>query len=192
MHYFIPYFDAVSTGNALREACRTVLPGDRVTVTVPVVVPGDLPVDVGASAIWKRVCEAERRSLHARADAERILPPTVDIHVVRVQARDRASAILAGAAHYEADLILLPMREGLRGALTLRFGTIAEVLRYATCDLRFVGMAEGRPRQEQVAARRDAADGSLRPARLRVVADNPVAAGAARDGVVRRTEEQHA
>jgi hypothetical protein len=190
MHYFIPYFDAVSTNNALREARRLVWPGDRVTVMAPVVVPGDLPVDVDAGAIWKRVCEAERHSLHAREDAERIFPSAVNIRAVRVQARDRASAILTGAAHYEADLILLPIREGLRGALALRFGTIAEVVRYATCNLRLVGAADGGMQRAQAATRPNAAEAARPDPMLRIVQDNPAMVSARGADVARRTEEQ--
>jgi hypothetical protein len=182
MHYFIPYFDAASANNALQEARRLVWPGDRVTVMAPVVVPGNLPVDVGAGALWKRTCAAERHLCEAREDAERLLPASVNVRVVRVQARDRASAILAGAAHIEADLILLPMRDGLRGAIGLRFGTIAEVLRYAPCNVRLVGTAERGIQHRQAAARPDAADTVRLSPMLRVITDGPPRVGTDRDG----------
>jgi hypothetical protein len=189
MQYFIPYFDTMSTSNALREARQLARPGDRVTVMVPVVVPGDLPVDADAGSIWKRVCAAERHLFEAREDAERLFPSAVHIRAVRVQARDRASAILTGAAHDEADLILLPMREGVRGALALRFGTIAAVLRYATCNLRFVGAADERMRHAHAATRPNAPDAARPSPMLRAIQDDPAIAAA---DAARRTEEQHA
>lgn len=192
MHYFIPYFDTVSTNNALQEARRLAWPGDRVTVMAPIVVPGDFPVDVDAGAIWKRVCEAERHLFQAREDAERLLPPAVEVRAARVQARDRASAILTGAAHYEADFILLPMREGLRGALALRFGTIAEVVRYATCNFRFVRVGDNGMQRAQAATRTIAGAAARPPPMLRIVEDNLPMAGAGRADIARRTEEQQA
>ncbi len=139
MHVFIPYFDASRVACALRETSRIARPGDRVTVMAAVIVPGGLPVDAEAGAIWKQVCRAERQLFHARDEAERILPRTVALRFVRVQARDRATAIRTGAAHYRADLVLLDAPKGLRGALALHFGIIAAVIRDATWNVRFVG-----------------------------------------------------
>ncbi len=139
MHFFIPSFDALNTDNALREVRQIARAGDRVTVMAAVIVPGGLPVDADAGTIWKQVCQAERRLFHAREAAERILPRTVMLRFVRVQARNHATAIRTGATHYRADLILLDAPKGFFGSLALRFGTIAAVLRNAPCNVRFVG-----------------------------------------------------
>lgn len=188
MHLLIPSFDATSAERALYEARRVAWPGDRVTVMAPVIVPSDLPVDVGAGEIWKRVCQAERRLFHARQDAERIFPCTVSFQLVRVQARDHAAAIRAGAAQYRADLILLDLPKGLRGALSLRFGTIAAVLRNAPCNVRFVGTMAT---EESVAP-------SLKPiatpplSTLEIIAVNSALPGSRTEDRARKTEGQHA
>lgn len=139
MHLFIPYFDACRTHTALRAAARIARPGDQVTIMAPVIVPGHLPVNVGAGAIWKQSCAAERQLFHARDEAEHLLPPTVRLDCRRVHARDRAAAIRAGALHYRADLILLDVPQGIRGALSLRFGLVAAVIRQAPCGVRLIG-----------------------------------------------------
>jgi len=139
MHLFIPYFDACRMHTALRAAARITRAGDQVTIMAPVIVPGNLPVNVGAGAIWKRSCAAERQLFHARDEAEHLLPPTVRLHCARVHARARAAAIRAGALHYRADLILLDVPRGPRGALSLRFGPIAAVIRQAPCSVRLIG-----------------------------------------------------
>ena len=107
MHLFIPFFDTDRTERTLWDARRLVQPGDRVTVMVAVIVPANLPVDVDAGEIWARVCQAERRISHTREAAERILPHGVHLRCARIQARDMTSAILAGLANYQADLLML-------------------------------------------------------------------------------------
>lgn len=188
MHLFIPYFDATSGEQVLHEARRIVRPGDRVTVMASVVVPGGLPVDVDAGAIWKVICQAERRLFHARQEAERIFPRTVTFRFVRVQARDQATAIRTGAIHYRADLILFDAPNGFRGALSLRFGTIAAALRNAPCNVRFVGtMAAKKPAAlttEPIAA--------APLSNLEIIAVNPALARAGAEERARETEGQHA
>ncbi len=188
MHLFIPYFDATSAENALHEARLIARPGDRVFVMATVVVPNDLPVDVGAGEIWKRVCKAERQLFHAREVAERILPGGVALRFVRVQARDQVAAIRAGVAHYGADLLLFDVPRGLRGTLALRFGTLAAVLRDAPCNVRFVGTATAEepalPTTEPVIV----APFTL----LRTIAVNPSLAASGAADRAQKTEGQHA
>ena len=142
MHLFLPIFDATRAERALIKAREIMRPGDCLIVMAPIIVPRGLPVDVDAGMIWKQVCRAERRLLHARAAAERILPTGVTLRLVRVQARGVAAAVHTGAAHYDADLILLDLPSGLRGMFALRFGAIAAVCRHAPCAVQFVGMME--------------------------------------------------
>ncbi|MHB8644635.1 MAG: hypothetical protein ACYDAR_02465 [Thermomicrobiales bacterium] len=188
MHVFVPYFDATSGERALHEARRITRPGDRVTVMAPVIVPGGLPVDVGAGAIWKQSCQAEQRLFHAREAAERILPGTVALRFVRVQARDRATAIRTGALHYGADLILLDVPEGVRGALSLRFGAIAAVIRQPPCTVRFVGTLT---EPESLSSPETPRVVTPFPT-LRTIAVNPALASSGGGDRARRTEEQRA
>ncbi|MDQ6907115.1 MAG: hypothetical protein M3176_09820 [Chloroflexota bacterium] len=184
MHIFIPYFDASSAENALSEASRIARPGDRVTVMAAVIVPGGLPVDAEAGTIWKQVCRAERQLFHARDVAERILPRAVSLRFVRVQAYDRATAIRTGAAHYRAELVLLDTPKGLRGALSLRFGIIAAVLRDAPWNVRFVGAMTTKVVAEPIAA--------APLSTLQVIAVNPALVGSRAEERARTTEGKYA
>mgnify|MGYP001214896586 CR=1 FL=1 len=184
MHLFIPYCDAISGENALHEARRVARPGDHVTVMVPVIVPAGLPVDVGAGAIWKQACQAERRLFHARVAAERILP-CIALRFVRVQARNRAAAIRVGATQYEADVILLGSPPGLRGALVARFGTTRALARNAPCPVRIIGSV---PITDHAAPHR-APEPVWQPVEsltsLRVIATNPEIMPPSRGGTYR-------
>ncbi len=188
MHIFIPYFDASSAENALSEASRIARPGDRVTMMAAVIVPSGLPVDAEAGTIWKQVCRAERQLFHARDVAERTLPRTVALRFVRVQARNRPTAIRTGAAHYRADLVLLDAPKGLRSALSLRFGIIAAVLRDAPWNVRFVGAMT-----TKVVAASMAEPIAVAPfSTLQVIAVNPALAGSRAEDRARTTEGKHA
>ena len=188
MHIFIPYFSATSAENALHEARRIVRPGDCIFVMAPVIVPNYLPVDASAGQIWKRVCQAERQLFHARAAAARILPGSVTLRFVRVQARDHVAAVRAGVAHYRADLIVLEAPKGLRGTLAVRFGILAAVMRNAPCNVRFVGTVTAKqpasPMTEPVAIAPFSA--------LEIIAVNPALIGSRTEGRVQKTEGQHA
>lgn len=186
MRILIPSFDTVSTDRALAEACRIVQPGDQVIVMAPVIVPGDLPVDVGAGSIWRRTCEAEQRLFHAREAAERALPRTVDLRIARVQARDHATAILTGATRYAVDLILLAMRDRPRRTFAMRFGTFASVRQHARCDVRIVDReVDGTPQGAPVRVARPRAI-------LHAVPVNRSPAEAPTENGARQPEEQHA
>lgn len=187
MHLFIPYFDVIGSENALQEARRIVWPGDCVTVMTSVIVPGDLPVDIEAGAIWERVCRAEQHLFHARETAERIFPPTVALHFVRVQARDRATAIRVGAMHYRADLILLPLSNGIRGAFAMRFGVLPAVLRDAPCSVRFVRATMPLRSRSPVTA-----PSAIAPlSSLQIIAVNPASAMSGAEDGVRKIKGRH-
>lgn len=188
MHLFIPFFDTDRTERTLWDARRLVQPGDRVTVMVAVIVPANLPVDVDAGEIWARVCQAERRISHTREAAERILPHGVHLRCARIQARDMTSAILAGLANYQADLLMLTVPQGIRGAFAMRVGTIPAVIRNAPCSVRFVGAATpSQPRSPVIEP-----DAVEPLSALHVIAVNPTLTGSGAANDTRKAEGQHA
>lgn len=175
MQWFIAYFDAAQFGAALREVGASVQCGDRVTVMAAVIVPGSLPVNAPAGAIWKQVCRAEQQLFHARQSAKRSIPDGVEVRFVRVQARDRATAIITGASHYRADCIVLPTQPGVRGFFAARFGSVHTVLTNAPCAVRFIDMQT--PAADQHDARREAPVPFARPesalSTLHIIVTNP-------------------
>src|SRR5207253_2506889 len=113
-------------------------PLDQVVVLAAVVVPPRVAADVAAGEIWKETCRAEVHLTHARAYAERVAHYADGLRCVRVQAPTRVGAIVAGAAFYEADTIVLAERAGARGRFATLFGPVHRLLRDAPCDVRVV------------------------------------------------------
>lgn len=195
MHWFIPYLDTPTFDRALREMVRLAQPDDCVTVMAPVIVPGDLPVDVDAGVIWKPVCRAERHLFHARETAARLLSPAVTVSFVRVQARTGSGAMLTGAAHCRADCLLIARPDGVRGALSARFGTIAAVRRSASCGVRVIRSAADEPPRDGNIPRAAIREIAHAFAMLRTIATNPTrvpSASADRERGTYRPEEHHA
>ncbi len=192
MRWLVPCLNTPTFERAFAEAARLAQSGDHLSVAAPVVVPGDLPVDVDAGTIWKAVCAAERRLFHARSVAESLMPPAVTVAFLRVQARDTAGAIVAGALYTRADRILLAPHAGIRAALSARLGTLAAVRRQAPCAVQVVGMAsegmrhDGRIASEAVAGAADIF------AELRTIAVNPAVHRSDLENRAHASEEQHA
>jgi len=138
MHIFVPYNGSVHARNAVIEACRMAEPGDTLFVMSAITVPACYAVDVIPGMIWKQVCDAERHLRHAAALVSQFSPPAVVIRYVRVQARDYAAAIIAGAQNYEARLILFGGGERWPGRLAPHYGVIKRVTRGVTCGVRVV------------------------------------------------------
>jgi nucleotide-binding universal stress UspA family protein len=137
MNLFVPYDDSDLGRFALREACLMVTSCDTVFVMAAVIVPTSLDIDVSAGEVWKQTCSAEVSLAAARAYAEQI-DFAVDLRCVRVQAHTRATAIIAGARYYQADIILFAQRMGIRSRLATLFSPVHTVLRHAPCDVHVV------------------------------------------------------
>lgn len=138
MNYLVPYDDSDLARIALEETCRIVTPLDRIIVLAAVIVPLHAAADVPAGEIWKQTCRAEVHLAHAREHADRVAHFGAGLQCVRVQAPTRAGAIIAGAAFYEADTIILAERTGMRGRFALFFSAIHHLLREAPCDVRVI------------------------------------------------------
>jgi len=140
MHLFVPYNGSTHTRSAVIEACRMAEPGDTLFVMSAIMVPACYAVDVIPGMIWKQVCDAERHLRHAATLVSQISPPAVAVRFVCVQARDYAAAIIAGARHYEAWLILFGGGERWLGRLAAcsRYGVVGRVTRDVSCGVRVV------------------------------------------------------
>ncbi len=113
MHLFVPFDGSDLARIALADACRTLTSLDHITVMAAVIVPASLEIGSPAGEIWKQVCRAEVHLADARAYAERVAHFGDGVRCVRVQARTPVAAIIAGAAHYEADTIVLAHQYGI-------------------------------------------------------------------------------
>jgi len=136
MHLFVPFESSDFARIALADACRTLTPLDHITVMAAVIVPASLEIGAPAGEIWKQVCRAEVHLADARAYAERVAHFGDGVRCVRVQARTPVAAIIAGAAHYEADTIVLARHGGMRGAFASLFGPLPTIVRQAPCTVR--------------------------------------------------------
>ena len=136
MNLFVPFDDSDLARIALADACRTLTPLDHITVMAAVIVPASLEIGVSAGEIWKETCRAEVRLSHARAYADHVAHYGDGVRCVRVQARTSVAAIIAGAAHYEADIIILARHAGWRGGIASLFGSLPMILRHAPCTVR--------------------------------------------------------
>jgi hypothetical protein len=136
MHLFVPFDDSELARIALADACRTLTPLDHLTVMAAIIVPASLEMGVSAGEIWKQTCRAEIRLTHARECAEHDAHFGGGLRCVRVQARTAVGAIIAGAMHYEADIIVLARHAGVRGCLASCFGPLPTIVRRAPCTVR--------------------------------------------------------
>ncbi len=148
MRILVPDCGTAAAESARRRAFALAQPGDTVIIMAAVAVPRAFPVDAPAGAIWTQSCRAERILFSAQQATEGRVPSGVSVRFVRVQARTRADAILAGAAAHRADCILLPVAAGLRGALSARFGIVQAVMRHAPCPVRIIGAAQHTPEMD--------------------------------------------
>src|SRR5690348_11714150 len=136
MNLFVPFDGSDLARIALADACRTLTPLDHITVMAAVIVPAWLEVGAPAGEIWKQTCRAEVRLAHAREYAQRVAHYGDGLRCVRVQARTPVAAIIVGAAHYEADTIILARHAGWRGGVASLFGSLPTLLRRAPCNVR--------------------------------------------------------
>ncbi len=135
MHLIVPYDDSELARFALREAYRIAAPLDRVTAMAPVIVPSYLPIDVSLENIQRPVHRADLWLQAARDHADRVARCGGALHCARVQAHDRVTAIVAGAAHYEADLIIVARRGVPWWLPSAFFGDLNLLVRNAPCDV---------------------------------------------------------
>ncbi len=168
MHLLVPFDDSDTARYALREACRMATPLDCVIALATVIVPARMPVDALPGAIWKETCRAERHLHQARACAERSAHLGADLRGVRVQARSWTDAVLAGAAHYAADAIVLAEWATPRGRLATLFGRTHAIVRAAPCDVRVVFIAGEPAGAQERGIQRQATAGAVQAAQRHV------------------------
>lgn len=116
-------------------------PGDTVFVMSAILVPEDYAIDVIPGVIWKQTGDAERRLRQASALVSQRVSPSVSVRYVRVQARDYAAAIIAGAQHFEVHLILFASRAQWFGRIIAYRGIISRVARHTACGVRVVSLS---------------------------------------------------
>jgi len=138
VHFFVPYDGSVLARTALRAAYRMAGPLDDVTAMASVIVPMHLPLDVESVMIWKLLFRAEWKLTEAQEYAQTIARSGDTLRCVRVQARDHAAAIVSGAVHFQADMLVLAQYASPWRYFTGYFGTFAQVLRAAPCDVHTV------------------------------------------------------
>jgi len=138
VHLFVPYDGSVLARTALRAAYRMAGPLDEVSAMASVIVPLHLPLDVESVMIWKLRFRAEWKLTEAQEYAQTIAQSGDTLRCVRVRARDHAAAIVAGAVHFQADLLVLAQYTSRWRYLTGYFGTCSRVLRAAPCDVHTV------------------------------------------------------
>jgi len=140
MHILVPYNHNHPRRDiaAIDEACRLAHSGDAITVLACVIVPSCYAVDVIPGAVWKQTCLADRALARAEVYLESHVAEGVTVHILRVQARDESAAIVAGAMHRHADLILMGGWPAPLTGIAARFGTAGTVARRVECGVQVV------------------------------------------------------
>jgi len=142
MHMLVPYNHSHNHPRrdiaAIDEACRLAHSGDTITVLACVIVPAYYAVDVIPGAVWKQTCVADRSLARAKAYLESHVAEGVTVRILRVQARDESAAIIAGATHRNADLILMGGWPAPFTGIAARFGVAGIVARHVQCGVQVV------------------------------------------------------